>query len=338
MKASVNLASRFERVVLRIVRANDFAIDPASEESADFIGRWHDATWIVEVKYYRTARAQVSLLETAAARLVDFVTQREAGKGMLVVSSVIPGPVRTALEEKYGLAFVDRTDLFLWAERFPETLDELHAILEDDDGPEDARSGRDPNAARFKGMPRRSTTRPITTGADLCRELGGLQRGKKMWRSYESLCERILRYLFPSDLHGWHKQKRTDDGINRYDYVCRIRSAKAFWRFLIENLNSRYVLFEFKNYSARVKQGQVLTTEKYLLERGLRRVAILITRAGADKGATAMIQGAMREHGKLVLVIDDAHVCEMLHMRDRGEDPSDALFDLADEFLLTLPR
>ena len=51
-----------------------------------------------------------------------------------------------------------------------------------------------------------------------------------------------------------------------------------------------------------------------------------------------MTQGAMREHGKLMLVVDDEQVCEMLHMKERGEDPSDLLFELADEFLLALPR
>ena len=60
------------------------------------------------------------------------------------------------------------------------------------------------------------------------------------------------------------------------------------------HLNTRYVLFEFKNYTGEIKQGQILTTEKYLLEKGLRRVAIIITRVGADKNAITMAQGAMR--------------------------------------------
>jgi hypothetical protein len=98
------------------------------------------------------------------------------------------------------------------------------------------------------------------------------------------------------------------------------------------------VLFEFKNYTGRIKQGQILTTEKYLLEKGLRRVAIIVTRAGAHKDAITMTQGAMRENGKLMLIIDDAKMGNMLVMKERGEDPTDLLFDLTDEFLLSLPR
>jgi hypothetical protein len=152
------------------------------------------------------------------------------------------------------------------------------------------------------------------------------------------LCDRILQYLFPYDLHGWHKQKRTDDGLNRFDYVCRIRPTTDFWRFILDHLHSRYVLFEFKNYTGKIKQGQILTTEKYLLERGLRRVAIVISRAGAEDDAIKMTQGPMREQGKLMLIIDDDRLCEMLHMKERGDDPTDCLFEIADNFLLTLPR
>lgn len=57
-----------------------------------------------------------------------------------------------------------------------------------------------------------------------------------------------------------------------------------------------------------------------------------------EADAIKMTQGAMREHGKMRLIVDDELGCKMLHMKQRGEDPTDCLFDLADEFLLTLPR
>lgn len=77
---------------------------------------------------------------------------------------------------------------------------------------------------------------------------------------------------------------------------------------------------------------------KILARKGLRRAAIIVSRVGADDGAIAMSQGAMREHGKLMLVLDDDKICQMLQMKERGEDPTDLLFDVADHFLLSLPR
>ncbi|WP_299772422.1 hypothetical protein [uncultured Pseudoteredinibacter sp.] len=46
----------------------------------------------------------------------------------------------------------------------------------------------------------------------------------------------------------------------------------------------------------------------------------------------------MREHGKLILALDDEAVCKMLHMKEEGEDPTDFLFNLTDDFLLSLSR
>lgn len=335
-------AVQFEYLVQQILETNEFQVSVAKLDGRnagfDFTATLGNEVWAIEVKFYRTARAQVSLLEAAASRLASRGIIAGAWKAMLVVSCQLPNLLRVALEERFGITFVDRIDLLNWAAKTPALLDELNSLLESD--PEtsldvSARSA-EPTAAS-RPLPDASPPED-TKGTELCRELTALKRGKTTWSAYENLCDRILRYLFPNDLHGWHRQKRTDDGLNRFDYVCRIRPTTDFWQFLVHHLDSRYVLFEFKNYSGKIKQGQILTTEKYLLERGLRRVAIVISRAGAEADAIKMTQGAMREHGKLMLVVDDDQVCEMLRMKERGEDPTDRLFELADDFLLSLPR
>jgi hypothetical protein len=330
----------FEDLVRRILEANDYQVrvNPGMSDLGgfDFNATYAGLPWAIDVKYYRTARPQTSLLDAAAARLVNRGADASTWNAMLIVSCSIPAQLREALEAKYPVTFVDRSDLWIWAARKPELADEFAALVETEPGLDltQGRSSVEPNTKSRGTVVRREDR----TGTDLCTKLRALKKGKKWWSAYEELCERILRYLFPNDLSGWHKQKRTTDELNRFDFVCRIRPRTDFWKFLIEHLDSRYVVFEFKNYAKSIKQGQVLTTEKYLLERGLRRVAIVLTRAGADEDATKMAQGSMREHGKLILVVDDDELCEMLHMKERGEDPTDRLFDIADEFLLTLPR
>jgi hypothetical protein len=263
---------------------------------------------------------------------------------MLVVSCSLGLEQRLSLEEKYNLVFVDRSDLLLWSADFPSISDEITSLLEERNLPADLPKGRqiDQITSSYDAESRPVQVMPDakvdTKGSDLCRELRSLKGGKKYWAKYEELCERILKYLFPNDLHGWHKQMRTDDGLNRFDYVCRIKDTTDFWNFLLDHLNSRYVLFEFKNYVGAIKQGQILTTEKYLLEKALRCAAIVFSRKGCDKSAIKMAQGAMRESGKFMLVLDDERICQMLHMKERGEDPTDLLFDMADHFLLSLPR
>ena len=335
-------ALQFEQLVRGILEANSFEVHEAGvggrDVGFDFTATLGHEAWAIEVKFYRTARAQGSLLASAASRLASRGISVGAQKGMLVASCQLPPALRLALEEKFSITFVDRVDLLNLAARDPALLDELNSLLESDPATiPDASVSPTEATQTSKRLPVASLPED-TKGTELCLELKALKRGKTTWSKYECLCDRILRYLFPNDLHGWHRQKRTDDGLNRFDSVCRIRPTTEFWQFLLHDLDSRYVLFEFKNYTAKIKQGQILTTEKYLLERGLRRVAIVISRAGAEADAIKMTQGAMREHGKLILIVDDEQICEMLHMKEGGEDPTDRLFELADNFLLALPR
>lgn len=333
---------QFEDLVKRILEANNFRIQihsPRGDPGFDFLGDFGNDRWAIEVKYYRTARARPSLIKAAAARVANNGLLGGAQRGMLVISSVLTTGLRLVLEEKFSITFVDRTDLRNYALVYPDLAEELDALLEaDPDYVRELSVRRE--APWFKSRPidERDAPPSDTKGSELCNRLKETKRGKQGWSDYERLCIDILKYLFPNDLQGWHPQKRTDDGVSRYDFVCRVRPMTEFWSFLVEHLNSRYIIFEFKNYVGKIKQGQVLTTEKYLLERGLRKVAIILTRVGADKNAFKMMQGAMREHGKLVLVVDDEVLCRMLHMKEQGEDPTDCLFELADDFLLSLPR
>lgn len=332
----------FEDLVRRILEANSFDVTLHSsrgDQGFDLLANFFNETWAIEVKHYRTARAQPALIDAAAARVVRNGVQSLAQKGMLVVSCLLPIELRSALGEKYGITFFDRFDLRSLCAAHPDLAEELDALLEvNPSEPSATLPARDSPTAKSKPFKDELPETYDTIGTGLCQELKSIKKGKASWAQYEKLCEKILKYLFPNDLYGWHFQIRTDDGLNRYDYICRVRPTTEFWKFVIDHLNSRYVLFEFKNYSGKIKQGQILTTEKYLLERGLRRVAMIMTRMGADAHAILMTQGAMREHGKLILIVDDEKVCDMLQMKERGEDPTDYLFEMADNFLLALPR
>ena len=306
----------FEELVCRIIKENNFQIRKNScrgNEGFDLLAEFERERWAIEVKFYRTARAQPSLIDTAAARVAINGAAAGINKGMLVVSCFLTPELRKALENKFSITFVDQADLRIWCSSHPELADSLDALLEVNANEvlttnlsrkESNSIVRDKTIDESKRIERYGNR-----GSELCLELQSIKKGKASWHQYEKKCEEILKYLFPNDLYGWHSQKRTDDGLNRYDYVCRIIPTTEFWKFVIEHLDSRYVLFEFKNYSTKIKQGQILTTEKYLLEKGLRRMAIIMTRTGAEAHAIAMAQGAMREQGKLMLIVNDEKVC-----------------------------
>lgn len=343
MEKRVSPEQRFERLVKRILEESSFQVEfleGTADRGFDFLATLGgQSVWAIEVKFYRTKRAQPFLLEAALRRLAAATSERSIGGLALVVSCVLADELRQVLEGRYGVAIVDRDELLRIASRSPALIQELEVLVELD--PIDTPTVLSINRAFWE----RDST-PLASGKEvidiqgtlLCKELMSIVPGRGAWHEHEKICERILEYLFPSDLTGWRKQQTTDDGLSRFDLICRVRPATEFWKFVIEHMFTRYVIFEFKNYSHQIGQGQILSTEKYLLERAFRRVAIILTRRGQDTNALRMTQGAMRESGKLILVLEDKDICKMLHMRERGDDPTDYLFQTTDDFLMSLPR
>ncbi len=117
-----------------------------------------------------------------------------------------------------------------------------------------------------------------------------------------------------------------------------VKPNACFWRFVVVQLRSQYVIFECKNYSDMITQMEIATTERYLFPKAFRTVAIVISRKGANQSALTATAGAMRENGKLVLVLSDKEVLDLLSCRDNGEEPSDLLFEKTDQLLLRLAR
>ncbi|WP_443970413.1 hypothetical protein [Sphingobium sp. CR28] len=123
------------------------------------------------------------------------------------------------------------------------------------------------------------------------------------------------------------------------DIIARlVPTENPFWSSLASDFRTRYVIFEFKNYSDPISQDQIYTTEKYLFTAALRSVAIIVARNGASESARKARRGSLREQGKLILCIGMDQLCEMLRKRDGGGDPTDHLYEQLDELLMTIAR
>ena len=97
MESSVATWRSFEGLVCDILEANNFKVktnsvrgDPGFDLLADLGGE----RWAIEVKYYRTMRAQPTLIDAAAARLAHNGLTAQAQKGMLIVSCFLPAELR----------------------------------------------------------------------------------------------------------------------------------------------------------------------------------------------------------------------------------------------------
>ena len=163
-------------------------------------------------------------------------------------------------------------------------------------------------------------------------------RGGADFKAYENAATEALKYALSEHFAAWLTQQGSETRISIYDLIGRISSDHDFWNTIVTQFHSRYVIFEFKNYTDKIGQGQIYTTEKYLYKTALRATGIIISREGPDENAIAAAKGALREHGKLIINLTTDHLLEMLDLKDSGDDPTKIIVDLVDDMLMRLER
>lgn len=163
---------------------------------------------------------------------------------------------------------------------------------------------------------------------------------KDKGKTYEKLCEDVLNALFYDDLTKWSKQQPSDGGLFRFDLICKIKNEhnRDFWSMAERFFQTKYIVFEFKDYNEPVTQREVFTTVKYLYPKALRGIAILISATGIDEHGMKAIKGILRDEGKLIIALDNKDLVEMLKLKKKHNPPADYLSDKLDALLIELEK
>ena len=341
------LLIEFEEIVKQILKANKFNIEKPEVKSVDFYAKLDDTFAYVDVKLYSNKLAQLDLLRRACYRLLSKKKNDDA-KLLLIVSSFVTPSLKEEIFKELGIIIWDIRTLFALAFDHAEIYYKLEGILV-----QTLKTQVSEYAIIDKGFKESIITKLISSetetkkisvtskGADLCKELLAIKAGSEESSLYEKKCIEILKYLFDNKtaLDLWAVQNSSDDGLNRFDLLCRIISYRDnFWEELSKDFHTRYIVFEFKNYSEKIKQGQIFTTEKYLFLTALRSVSFIIAREGADNNAIKAAKGALKESGKLIVVLDNNDICKMLNFKDNGDEPAIILRQVIDDMLIKLNR
>lgn len=149
-----------------------------------------------------------------------------------------------------------------------------------------------------------------------------------------------MKNAFSDDLALWREQQKSNKDLYRFDLLCRIKDGnqKNFWSVLERYFNSKYVIFEFKNYSEKTTQKEIYTTERYLYAKALRSVAIIVSANGYEENAYWAAKGSLRENGKLIMLFDTKDLIAMNKMKIEQEDPANYLLEILDDLLLNLEK
>ncbi len=344
-----SLYKKFEKLVQTIFQSNGFKTEITSKEKGyDFLATIDNTFAYVEVKFYKSKFPKLDLLRQAYRRLLS-QKDNENAKLILVVSSYVTPSLKEEIFKESGVIIWDAKTLFALAFEFSTIYYDLENILNRafNGQMEDIiivdtnyKSTIIPSLKNASTNVKQKKTDDI--GKKLCKELNALKPGRQDAANFEDKCTEILKYLFDNnaDLTLWELQPTTDDGLHRFDLLCRIISSheNTFWTELAHDFHTRYVLFEFKNYTEEIKQGQIYTTEKYLFLTALRSISFIIARNGADDNAVKAAKGALKEAGKLIVILTAKDICEMLKLKDKGDEPSIILRAKIDEMLIKLTR
>jgi hypothetical protein len=340
------VSREFEKVCARILSAHGYDDETdiqnyRNPDPADLVvvHRETRKAFLVEVKLYLSSQIPTDRFYQAINLLLRKRGELPESSVLLIVSVPLPEPLKavaleSGIDEVWDLPLLEQK-----ASISPELAEQLNSILAQAGvgdrgtlGPSSFLLWQEAVGSKSPG--------PLqpNSGSQICKALRQIPTGKAGWQDFEKLCRQALVFLFGSHFGSWSEQSETDDGLHRRDFLASLRPKNDFWISLAHDFHCRYVVFEFKNYEKEISQSQIYSTEKYLYTTALRSVAIVVARNGADTGAQRAAGGALRESGKLILILSLDDLCQMLNARDNADDPELVLYTHLDKLLTGLGR
>lgn len=159
--------------------------------------------------------------------------------------------------------------------------------------------------------------------------------GRPQWSIYQKLIGQILEHLFCPPLQRPLGESGDESGANRRDYVLANFAEEGFWRYLRDRYDADYIVVDAKNFVSPVKKKEVLQIANYLKPFGAGMFAMIFTRAGGDASARLTVREQWFHYHKLILILTDKHVEEMLRGAIAGS-PTLVLQNVLQEFRLSM--
>lgn len=318
----------FEECIADIFSEAGFSVNRSAllnggRHEVDIVAELDGAIYYVEVKYS-------PIVDKAAWRIYE-TAKRKGVIPTLVTASNVDAKKRESYQTKYPeLILIDIANLLFAVKDNAELRTRLISVLPYSIDAIEPCEG----FLRIDSLQHDDHTR------SLIEEMHRCQAGKSMARPYEVLCRKLLENIFSDDLALWRGQQKSNDDLYRFDLLCRIKDGnqKTFWGIMERYFNSKYIIFEFKNYSEKITQKEVYTTEKYLYAKALRSVGIIIAANGYDDNALWAAKGCLRENGKLIILLDTEDLIAMNEMEMDNEGPSGYLLNKLDDLLSELEK
>ena len=156
---------------------------------------------------------------------------------------------------------------------------------------------------------------------------GRLERcspGLEDFSEYQNIGVEIWSYLFQGTLGDAKPQNRTQDGKQIRDVLFPNRRAGPFFQRIFDRFDADFVIVDFKNHRDPVTADVINDVAKYA-NKALGKFIVVVSRAGLDPTAKETQLRLYRDSDKVVLVVSDAQMLEMVKRKEQGEHPEDTL-------------
>lgn len=301
-----------------------------SKHGADFVVHYANDVLYFHIKKHQNSSALKSNINKFC---IDIALLTTDGTPILVLANEVFPTQKEQCLKKYGVHIWDIANLLWLFAYFPDIKTEFIASL---DFSIDHIQPVAPIPAFMQNVLEQKSEKP-----DWKKELLRIIPGNDQFSQYEHVCTEILKYVLGDCLTLWATQEKSNGGLYRFDLCCKIKNdaKQDFFDTIRHYFNTKYIVFEFKNYTDKITQKEIYTTEKYLYEKALRKVAIIISRSGADDHALQAVRGSLRENGKLIICLSDNSLLEMIDIKDHGEqEPAEFLGAILDDLLVHLEK
>lgn len=171
---------------------------------------------------------------------------------------------------------------------------------------------------------------------DLIQRLQTCPPGSDGWVEFENVALEILVYLFVPPLQPPIIQARTYSGIDRRDAIFANRedNGDSSWAKIRRELNARMIVFEFKNYDkSEIGKEEVVQTRSYM-RAPMGKLAIICSNKVPEQQAFIKRNTIFSEDGVVILFLVKDKLIEMLHIKERGEDPASLIMDEIELFYI----
>lgn len=306
-------------------------IDHDRNQGIDMIYTYGDVTYCFQMKYYRSDNGVERNLRRLCSSLSEN-SKMEQYRRILVTANLVKDELKRLCSDKFGISVWDVKNLLWIFDEFAEIKNEFVALL---NYSVEAIQPEEPAPPIF----RKPEEKPECNR--LKEKLERIKPGKEQYQEYQDLCVEILKYVLGDYLTLWDIQEKTDGGMYRFDLCCKIKDGvnEDFFNTVRQYFGTKYIVFEFKNYTDQITQKEIYTTEKYLYEKALRKVAVIISRRGPSESALAAARGSFRENGKLILCLSDKDIMDLIDIKEKDQRSTGSFFEtMLDNILIHLEK